>query len=197
MENNNMPPINPRILTIEIWDNNKICLPAFIPPDDHKISIDELKQALALLKLIIDNPANFHIVKPGFELKKNVICQSHSNCEKCEVGLLTKSMTERENGLCFDCEKKGILDEVNKPKICDLCCYKAATKEKGNAFFCDDCFDISEKHRPDIKSNDLVTNQKTIKPHTDYCQICEAEATKITVDGMYLCDKCHTRKERK
>lgn len=115
MENNNLPPINPRILIIEIWDNNKICLPAFIPPDDHKISIDELKQALALVNLIIDNPANFHIVRPGFELKKIIIGQSHSNCKKCDVGLLTKSMTERENGICFDCEKKGILDAVNKP----------------------------------------------------------------------------------
>lgn len=41
--------------------------------------------------------------------KKIVIGESHSNCKSCDCDLLFRSMTERENGLCFKCEKEQIL----------------------------------------------------------------------------------------
>lgn len=114
----NIQSPNTRALIIEVLENGKVSLPPVVQPPEHTLTIDELKKCRDYLDLIIANPDNFHIVSLEplsisdsitSNIKKIVIGESHSNCKQCACDLLFRSMTERENGLCFNCEKKQIL----------------------------------------------------------------------------------------
>lgn len=103
----NVQSPNTRALIIEVLENGKVSLPPFIHTPEATLTIEELLKCRDYLDLIIANPDNFHIVGDGFKSKRRVFCKSCST--QCVI------QTEIDNQLCFACEKKKILEQVNKP----------------------------------------------------------------------------------
>jgi len=121
-----------KTLFIEVFENGKISLPAFVTPEDQTLSIEELKRCREYLDLIIANPDNFHVVKPVKKRSSEELarllspCKLYQSgqpenlspgtpfCKVCKNALVFSTKTEQDNGLCFDCEKKQILNQVNR-----------------------------------------------------------------------------------
>lgn len=126
MENQikNMPPVA-RILLIELWDNGKIIIPNGPAINQAQmLTINELLKIKALIELIIDNPDNFHIVKPNNKLSAaqldSLMKPSRSNivknCLKC--GCFVKGDKGAAGlDICYDCS-----DNIVPPKSNDLEC---------------------------------------------------------------------------
>lgn len=110
MSNQPTPPTF-RVLVFELWDNGKIISPIYgsIRPED-TITTQELTNVRDYIELMIANPQNFHIVRP--EPVPEFLVMGVQICSKCKFTI--KADTEKANGICFNCEKKGILDATDK-----------------------------------------------------------------------------------
>lgn len=107
----NVQSPNTRALIVEVLENGKVSLPPFIHPIEAQLSLDELKKCRDYLDLIISNPGNFHVVRPEIE----AVIAAAPYCNECGKSLSCQTQTERDNKLCFDCEKQNILRQVNPP----------------------------------------------------------------------------------
>lgn len=117
----NIQSPNTRVLIIEVLENGKVSLPPVIHQPEHTLTIDELKKCRDYLDLIISNPDNFHIVSlEPLSISDSVTTSFNTlnafqtfipKCKSCHTHLSfgVYSQTERDNELCFKCEKKQIL----------------------------------------------------------------------------------------
>lgn len=122
----NIQSPNTRALIIEVLENGKVSLPPVIHQPEHTLTIDELKKCRDYLDLIISNPDNFHIVSlEPLSIADSVTTSFNTlnafqtfipKCKSCDIHLNfgVYSQTERDNELCFYCEKKQIL-KVSDP----------------------------------------------------------------------------------
>lgn len=129
----NIQSPNTRALIIEVLENGKVSLPPVVQLPEHTLTIDELKKCRDYLDLIISNPDNFHIVSLEPLSIVNSVTTSLTTslntlnafqtfipkCKSCHIHLNfgVYSQTERDNELCFKCEKEQILKATDSQPV--------------------------------------------------------------------------------
>lgn len=194
MSNQPTPP-SFRVFLIELWDNGKIVCPS-LPPikPEQTITTQELTKIRDYINLMIANPDNFHVVRPVQKLTSSRIAElmapNKIYCKVCNRQLINVTNTERENKLCFDCEKKGILAAVNKDitKPCRICNIpvRGHTGTAGN----DICY-ICEANELKINLSNNLANGFVEADNA----ILNQPIGEITKEQRVILDKIGTRKQ--
>lgn len=143
MDNLKMKPF-----IIEVWENGKVSLPAFVTMPEQQLTIDELKKCRAYLDLIISNPDNFHVVI------NRVHDTMMPKCKVCKNILI--GVVEVPNGICFECEKKAILksSDTFNPISCLVCEGEFDNPMQAQLGICGKCIKTRDKQIK--KTNDII-----------------------------------------